>query len=325
MAEPTDSFKKFDYGLRPSKQVERKILVQLLLKLADAGLPVHKYTYVGFGSVYYVDFVLFHKYLYINKMVCLEWSKVPKRMKFNKPFRFIRLKMTSLSEYIPLLDPNTKYLVWLDYDRPLDAEMLRDVNGCLRNLAPGSIFLVTIEAQARLPKKIIEDEDLDGAPRRRIEDRIVRMYREDFGKLVDDKITRDDLIPAQVPRLFWTAVRNQIAETLRTREGVQYSQLFNYYYADGAPMITIGGIICDGECAGRISDCDILQNAFVTQEQQPIAISVPPLTFREKQWIDSRLRRGLKARHLQFELEDDLLENYIRFYREYPTYFEALA
>ena len=31
MARPSDSFKQFDYALRPSKQVERKIMIEVLL------------------------------------------------------------------------------------------------------------------------------------------------------------------------------------------------------------------------------------------------------------------------------------------------------
>ena len=48
---------------------------------------------MGFGSAYYVDFVMFHKYLFIENMVCVEWSEIPKRMRFNKPFNFIKLRM----------------------------------------------------------------------------------------------------------------------------------------------------------------------------------------------------------------------------------------
>src|SRR5579863_7182687 len=101
MAQPTDSFKKFDYSLRPSKQVERKIMIEVLLRLAKAGFNINEYGYLGFGSVYYVDFVMFHKYLFIEKMTCVEWGDVEKRMRFNKPFKFIKLKLGALSKYIP--------------------------------------------------------------------------------------------------------------------------------------------------------------------------------------------------------------------------------
>ena len=62
-----ESFEKFNYLLRPSKQVERKLLIETMHHLAASGYPIYKYTYVGLGSIYYADFMLFHKYLYINK------------------------------------------------------------------------------------------------------------------------------------------------------------------------------------------------------------------------------------------------------------------
>jgi hypothetical protein len=55
-----------------------------------------------------------------------------------------------------------------------------------------------------------------------------------------------------------------------------------------------------------------------------LKISVPPLTIREKYWLDSKLDDKLTAAKLQFELEEELLDNYRKFYKEYPTYMESL-
>src|SRR5262249_27673413 len=141
MAEPSYSFNKFNYSLRPSKQVERKIMIELLHRLYRAGYDIPEYTYIGFGSPFYVDFIMFHKYLYMKRMICVEWGDVPKRMRFNKPFKFIRLKMGALLNHLPDLNARTQYLVWLDYDRPLDDEMLRDIDGCVTRLSAGSVFI----------------------------------------------------------------------------------------------------------------------------------------------------------------------------------------
>ncbi len=85
------SYEKFNYLLRPSKQVERKLFIEALHHLRTAGYPVYDYTYLGLGSVFYADFVLFHKYLYIDRMVCAEKDEIAPRMKFNKPFGFVKL------------------------------------------------------------------------------------------------------------------------------------------------------------------------------------------------------------------------------------------
>src|SRR4051794_34072109 len=105
-----DSFNKFNYWLRPSKQVERKILIEKLLRLAQNGYDIPKYTYLGFGSVYYVDFIMFHKFLFIEKMECIEHGKIPRRMRFNKPYKFITLKLRAYEEVAERIRRNTDYL-----------------------------------------------------------------------------------------------------------------------------------------------------------------------------------------------------------------------
>src|ERR1017187_1505316 len=120
MAIPTNSFKQFDYSLRPSKQVERKLMIEVLLKLSTAGYDISEYGYWGFGSPYYVDYVMFHKYLFIEKMVCVEWGAIERRMRFNKPFKFIKLKLGPWNKHIRSIRLTEKLLVWLDYDRSLD-------------------------------------------------------------------------------------------------------------------------------------------------------------------------------------------------------------
>ena len=86
-------------------------------------------------------------------------------------------------------------------------------------------------------------------------------------------------------------------------------------------MMTIGGMIGTEEDQGALSKFD---HKFVRTTSEHLEISVPPLTVREKHWLDSRLCNGFTVKKLGFELEEELLENYRTFYKEYPTYMEAL-
>ena len=61
---PTESYQKVHYELRPAKQVERRMLVDALLGLAVAGFPIQDYQYTGMGSIYFIDFILFHRFLF---------------------------------------------------------------------------------------------------------------------------------------------------------------------------------------------------------------------------------------------------------------------
>ncbi len=317
MALPTDSFKKFNYWLRPSKQVERKIMIEILLSAMQSGYDIRKYTYFGFGSVYYADFVMFHKYLYINDMICIEWSDVRKRMKFNLPYEFITLRMSSLQDALPkIVKKRTKYLAWVDFDRQLDADMLRDIDDCILTLPMQSIFIVTVDARARVPRHIVESNEL--TPKQQ-DKWLLKQFNEEFGLFVERKIVAKDLDDSEIPGLYYDAIIGRINETIRVRDGAEFIQFFNFLYADGAPMLTIGGMI--GTAEDREKMAVTLNHEFAAGGREPVLIKVPHLTFREKQWLDSNLQCDKAC----FELDDDGLENYRRFYRQYPTFVESLT
>lgn len=324
MAQPTDSYKQFHYGLRPSKQVERKIMIEVLLRLLRAGYDISNYAYLGFGSVYYVDFLMFHKFLFINDMVCVEWGNLRKRMMFNKPYKFIRLNMGALLNYIPKIRRTKKYLVWLDYDRSLDEEMLRDIDGCIMRLASRSIFVITVDARPKLPEDLFDFsiEDMAAEAREKL---TLEKYREWFSKYAEKEITRDTIARKHVASLFYEVAVERIRQTLSSRGGsLRFLQIFNYVYQNGAPMFTLGGIIGANEDEHVLQNHHILAHKFVRTNSEFLEISVPPLTVREKQWLDSNLDDKLTTKNLQFELEEGPLENYRRFYKEYPTYMESL-
>jgi hypothetical protein len=320
MAQSTDSFKAFDYSLRPSKQVERKAIVEVLLSLARVGYHVPDYSYLGFGSVYYVDFVMFHKYLFINKMVCVEWGDIERRMKFNKPYKFIKLKLMPLSNYIPSIPSTQKLLVWLDYDRSLDADMLRDIDGMCARLSPQSIFLITMDARPKLPRDLFDVDKTDSRKREQI---TWETYQDWFGTYLDSKVEKDIGSRTHAAQMFYEATVERLRRTLQIR-GLKFIQFFNFFYRDGAPMLTIGGMIGSIDDQVLLQDEQVKGHKFVRTAEDYLTISVPPLTAREKHWLDSRLYGKIKKEKVAFELDQEMLENYCHFYKQYPNYLEAL-
>ncbi|RMG75351.1 MAG: hypothetical protein D6711_06830, partial [Chloroflexi bacterium] len=61
------SSRKINYGLRPAKHIERKMLIEIFRRLSEFG-SVESYRYIGFGALYFNDFYQFHKYLGIQNM-----------------------------------------------------------------------------------------------------------------------------------------------------------------------------------------------------------------------------------------------------------------
>jgi hypothetical protein len=265
---------------------------------------------------------MFHKYLFIENMVCLEWSDIEKRMRFNKPFKFIKLKLIPFSAYIPSIRPTNKLFTWLDYDRSLDQEMLLDIDGVSGRLGPKSVIVITVDARPLLPKDLF---DLDSLNLEQREQLILATYRKWFAQYVSGPITADLVTRQHVAPLFYEVIAERIRQTIARRKGgLRFIQLFNYLYRDGAPMFTIGGMIGTDQDEQSLARAGILEHRFVRTGPSCLEISVPPLTLREKQWIDGHLDHNLTVGKLQFELDPDLLQNYREFYKEYPMYLETL-
>lgn len=327
MGEPAKSFEKFNYALRPSKQVERKLFIEALHYLGHhAAFPIKEYTYLGMGSVYYADFILFHKYLYIDKMICIEGANIEKRMKFNKPYEFIELRMGKIAEVFPSIDfDKKKYFAWLDYDYSLDPEILLDVDCFAGKLEPGSILIVTVDAEPKL-RDNEEFENLAIEGRKKL---LYSHYTQCSRGILPRRVEKGDLARNSLPELISMLLRSRIEKSIVNRSTLlEFFQLFNYVYADGAQMVTMGGVIDTPSRKQNLIDCGILKKGFVEVSSKPKRITVPPLTNREKTSIDKLIKCGVTEQQvkkkLPFELDDYLIQNYVAYYRHYPMYYEAI-
>lgn len=320
------SFEKVNYLLRPTKQVERKLLVEALQQLAKGGYYIQDYTYLGLGSVYYADFILFHKYLRIERMICVEQESIPKRMEFNKPYAFINLKMGAVVDVIPTLDRSSHYFAWLDYDAPLEQEQLDAIRSCMHVLSPGSIFLVTVPADPRQLASLVldtEDKPSTGVAR---DEMVLARLEELIGSHLGRTVTLRDITRRQLPITYALAIRNYIDACLASRASTRFFQLFNFVYADGVQMLSLGGVIEEDQNVDRIQESGVLELDFITQAENPIAISVPPLTVREKIWLEKHVvKNPSPPDEPAFELDKELVSAFARYYRHYPTYYETLV
>lgn len=148
MSVPSESYLKVAYDLRPAKQIERRMFIDALQRLSLAGFDIGDYQYTGFGSIFFVDFILFHKLLGLNRLLSVEYSeKIEKRVEFNRPFKQVEISMKSITDIIPTLSADRKHLLWLDYDDVLQKNHIADLVLAGTYLSPGSIVLVTVDVQ----------------------------------------------------------------------------------------------------------------------------------------------------------------------------------
>jgi hypothetical protein len=315
-----ESYLKFNYALRPAKQVERKLLLEALLRLGVHGYEVPAYTYLGFGAPYYADFQVFHRYLYIDRLICVEGGDIPNRMKFNKPFASIDLRLGMLADVIPSLDRSLRYLAWLDYDVPLGREQLEDVQALASLLSPGSILVVTVDAHARVRFEP-PFEDLTGD---QIQVLRAQEIADEIGTYLDDPFTTADYDDASLPHAFASALLNAMHDEVSQRDGLDFFQLFNFRYRDGAQMLSVGGIIDRPERLNELSRTSFMEWPHLNQSTTPTQILVPPLTPLERLWLDRHVTAADPGEPPPFELDDDYLKHFATYGRYYPQYFEAI-
>ena len=117
MTAPSKSYKQVFYDLRPGKQVERRMIIDALGRLMNGGVPIRDYQYTGLGSIYFFDFILLYKLLGLRRFLSVEYDMdIAERVKFNRPFEPIDIRMDPIGDVIPDLDSNLCHLIWLDYD-----------------------------------------------------------------------------------------------------------------------------------------------------------------------------------------------------------------
>ncbi len=103
--------------------------------------------------------------------------------------------------------------------------------------------------------------------------------------------------------------------------------MFNFYYSDGASMVTVGGIIADDETRSAVTRSGI-ESGFGVTRNAPFVIDVPLLTIREKVLLDRLLPAAeikvSAAKDAGVILSADQLDAYRSLYAYYPMFAEIL-
>lgn len=324
------SYIDVNYLIRPKKQIERKIIIDILKRMED----IHSYNYIGMGSIYYYDFILLHKYLGIKRMISIDDKEDTKRFIFNKPFDFIIFKNMKTTEYFQKNKLKKKSIIWLDYDSMLfdirlnsiERSILDDLDILAKQAGSNTFLIITIDV--RPPKDLPQ----------------YRKLIESFGDYIPleyHHITQDNYNRLR-ERYAYIIQESIIAfiEQAQVHMEIKYKKLFSFIYRDGAPMYTLGGILSGVEnleyITAHLTDAEFtnFDNADITN------IDVPILTYLEKTYLDKNLiwiekkldnvetrrdeRNLLKS--LKFELESfDDLKLYLKYHRYYPQYYEGIV
>lgn len=309
------SYQKINYGLRPAKQIERKMLVETFRRLSVLG-AVEAYRYIGFGSIYFSDFYLIHKALGITNMISIEHHREDEsRFRFNLPFSCIDMRFGEATEVLAELSWDAPTILWLDYDYSLAATVLAGVAFFIANAPPGSVLAVTVDADIKEPN----EEDLS------------KLTTELGRSRIPAGLDAATLRGWGTASVFKDIINSEIQSTLTARNGprrsneIHYQQLFDFNYSDGTRMLTTGGILYTEferrHLDGAFTGLDFLKTDAASRDAYEIR--VPKLTYRELRHLDKQLPCDTPS-DLQAEgIPHEDLERYSQVYRYFPTFAET--
>ena len=248
------SFRRIDYSLRPAKHAERRMLCDVFRRLRPFG-SIEEYVYVGFGSVWFADFVLFHRSLGIKDMISIEQSAAAKaRIEENKPFR-IPVDYRSSKDALPDLDWDRKQIIWLDYDDPISPDILQDIRSVVSRARSGSVVAVSVQCVRAPQVSEAEQDDVGGAPK--AIDRFVAVFGRER---IPEGTTEEDLFGWPFGGLSRKLLLQEIEGALAIRNGdheqkFAFKNICEIEYEDGAKMTTIVGLIHSEADSNRFEDC----------------------------------------------------------------------
>jgi len=301
------------FDLRPAKQVERRMFLDAFQRLAEAGFPIRDYKYTGFGSLHFIDFVIFHKLLGLDQMLSVEHDvTLEGRVRFNCPFSSITLVIDSATDVIPTLSADQQHILWLDYDEPITKVNLNDVYLAGSQLSSGSFLIVTVDVEPPI-KDAYDAHNNKG------------YFDEEAGNylgLTDMKeFTKENLYkPSR------QVILNALKEGMAGRIGIDFHPLFYFLYKNGHRMMTFGGMIGSKAEKRKLSymNRDGAIYLRMSEKEDPYEIKVPVFTRKERHLLDSAMPCVAGWQPSEFAIPAEHIEIYREIYRFLPSYVEIL-
>lgn len=317
----TASYRKIDYRVRPAKSIERKMLGEMLRRLAEFA-RLDSYRYIGFGSLYFSDFTLFHRLLGFNSMISIENATDPtikRRFDFNAPYKYVKMKYGLSTNVLAAIEWHERTVMWLDYDGCLDKTVLNDLEAAFKNAKTGSAIFVSVNAMA--PSG--EDEDGNRLP-------VIEALKSRVGdEMVPAGVQASDFSGWNTAQVYRTIITNKIDDVLRRTNGVLpaaskriYKQIANFHYEDNAKMLTVGGVIFEADQEATFDRCGFDKMPFTCTDSAPYLIDPPLLTFKELRRIDALIPLDA-IDYGELPLPQSDIQRYVKIYRYFPHFVET--
>ena len=324
-----NSFEKINYSIRPAKIIERKMILQFCSRLFPFDF-VENYHYIGFGSIYYSDFTLFHKSLNIRKMSSIEFERNESRARFNLPFSCINLLAGHCNTELPkLINSTEKNITWLDYDSPLSSNALDDIQTYAGATSSGSMLLVTFNTNSDDNPCFSGNMDaLFEYRKNKLKERILEKKIPTISKPIQ-------LNKKNLHKLYREIIINEIEETLLKRnkkiipnEEILYKQIINFDYSDDAKMMTLGFVFYQQSETQQFYQCKFEELKQYRGDSNSYIIKAPKLTVEEIRALNKILpkKEGIEygIDEINNSAFDKAIEEYAEVYQYFPQFTEVL-
>ena len=311
--------KFISYDLRPAKQSERRLLIEVLKTGGDCGLPIGDYRYVGMGANRFYDFLLMHRYLGIRKMTSLEHDpKMFRRAEFNVPFGFIDVLPNTVADFLASDKLSHPDVFWFDYDGGIASTILDDIASMAVRAKVGDFCFVTVFGGPTRSLERVNDQE-----------RLLAV-QEEFGAFAG-QLTLGDVERSAFPRAVHKMLAAAFVNAFSPRIEGRFYPLLQVKYSDSAPMVTVGGaFLTEGQGASYTARLKATMPYLAPPRNQMYEIVSLNLTERERALFDravtasskrTKERRTLKG--LGFSEEE--LAAYRDMIRYLPRYVETIV
>ncbi len=306
-------------------------MIRDLLSRYSTSYPMEDYTYVGFGSKFFTDFLLFHKYLHIDKLISIEGDKGnQKKYDFNKPLKCIDIKYGMSTEVLPTLSlEKNKTIVWLDYDGLLNEDCLADVAGLADRLEDGSVLLITYNSRplksAELRKQYPEIE----SEKERLKQYITDTHGSNYlpHNLELRGLHKWNDYSALLRQLVVNSLEKRLAVKAmgETSTKTRFKQVVNFNYQDGCEMSTLGFVFySDEKELEKIEGSKISLFDFYKDGVEPYKIEVPNLTMKEiKALLEVMPKSTTRLKEMEAIVPPSEIEQFSKIYKYLPLFTDS--
>ncbi len=333
------SFDKINYLIRPNKHIERKLIFDALSK-ANSVFDLSKHRYIGFGSFWFVDFMLAHRIIGLNDMWSIEHEEYEKRANFNRPYASIRIlpgRSSTVFREIASEDWEQPNITWLDYDGVFDEDAASDIDILTRKSSQTSFLIITVNGN----RSSYRTTNPDGKKNISLDmlDKIAGSHNLPF-RTKSYRVTgageKIDIPESDFPQILSETILNMMKHKVTSSGRIfngkpaTFLPLFNFCHVDGTEMVTVGGAIISSEEIEKLKNI-LNESCYLDHSNglpKHLKLDLVQLTVKEKMALDRILPNKESefeemAKQEGIELNEDQLRKYRNCYRYFPIFAES--